>query len=634
MIPADLLRQVALGEVALSADGHLVAYTRRTTAGAADRSAVWLVPYGGGRPRQLTAGTREDRSPRFSPDGRTLAFLSDRDGERHLYVIDVDGGESTPVTAAATLPRGVLEFDWHPDGRRLVVLAEDARSEQVVGERDSGEPTARVIDRLDWRFDGAGLTLHPAHLHVVPRAGGAPRRLTSGAWSATQPRVSPDGATVAFLADRDPDADRRVRSGIHLVPIDGGEPGRLADPAGHVAAIAYQPDGSLLCKARERFPSDDHEHARLYRVGAAGGAELLEPGLDDQLGGSTYTDLFDWQADGGRLTRATTVDDDGRTPLVCDGEVLLDRFCDPLVGALAEAAGRIVGVVSTERRPPEICAIEHGRARALTREGGWLRRVAPDLVLDEFRAGDVTCFVVSPPGSGDQLRATVLAPHGGPTSQWHPLPMLDSILLAQAGYRVLLPNIHGSTGRGRPFVRALRGDWGGVDADDCHAVLDHAVAAGLADPARLGVFGLSYGGFLANWLVGTSDRFAAAVSENGVANNVSSWAGSDCGPAYSAAAGIGDATTPEGVELLWRQSPLRHVSAIRTPLLLLQGEADRRCPPGDAEQLFVALRALGREVSYVLYPESAHEYVGTGRPDRRIDRHTRVIEWFGRWMPA
>jgi dipeptidyl aminopeptidase/acylaminoacyl peptidase len=212
--------------------------------------------------------------------------------------------------------------------------------------------------------------------------------------------------------------------------------------------------------------------------------------------------------------------------------------------------------------------------------------------------------------------------------------MLESILLAHAGYRVLLPNIHGSTGRGRPFVRALRGDWGGVDADDCHAVLDHAVAAGLADPARLGVFGLSYGGFLANWLVGTSDRFAAAVSENGVANNVSSWAGSDCGPTYSAAAGIGDATTPEGVELLWRQSPLRHVAAISTPLLLLQGEADRRCPPGDAEQLFVALRALGREVAYVLYPESAHEYVGTGTPDRRIDRHTRVIEWFGRWMPA
>jgi dipeptidyl aminopeptidase/acylaminoacyl peptidase len=319
---------------------------------------------------------------------------------------------------------------------------------------------------------------------------------------------------------------------------------------------------------------------------------------------------------------------------VRDGAVLLDRSCDPLVGALAEAAGRIVGVVSTERRPPEICAIENGRARRLTRDGAWLRGALADLDLGEFRAGDITCFTVSPAGAGTEPRATVLVPHGGPTAQWNPLPMLESILLAHAGYRVLLPNIHGSTGRGRPFVQALRGDWGGVDADDCHAVVDHAVAAGLADPARLGVFGLSYGGFLTNWLVGTSDRFAAAVTENGVANNVSSWAGCDVGPTYSAAAGIGDATTPEGVELLWHQSPLRHVSAIRTPLLLLQGEADRRCPPGDNEQLFVALRALGREVSYVLYPESAHEYVGTGRPDRRIDRHTRVIEWFGRWMPA
>lgn len=633
MIPADLRKQVALGEVAISPDGEHVAYTRRTTVGNADRCAIWLVPYRGGRPRRLTAGTGEDRSPLFSPDGRSLAFLSDRDGERHLYVIDIDGGEATPVTTGAALPRGVAAYDWHPDGRRLVVLAEDARSEHVVGERGAGEPTARVIDRLDWRFDGAGLTLHPAHLHVVPRTGGAPRRLTSGRWSASQPRVSPDGTQVAFLADLDDDADRRVRSGVHLVGVGGGGLRRLDQPAGHVDAISYQPDGSLLARARERFPADDHEHARLYRVGPAG-AELLEPGIDDQLGGSTYSDLFDWQADSGRLTRATTVDDDGRTPLVRDGEVLLDRTCDPVVGALAEAAGRIVGVVSTERRPPEISAIEHGRARALTREGGWLRRVAPDLRLDEFRAGDLTCFVVSPPGAGAEPRATVLVPHGGPTSQWHPLPMLEGVLLAQAGYRVLLPNIHGSTGRGRPFVRALRGDWGGVDADDCHAVVDHAVGAGLADPARLGVFGLSYGGFLANWLVGTSDRFAAAVSENGVANNVSSWAGCDVGPTYSAAAGLGDATTPEGVELLWRQSPLRHVAAIRTPLLILQGEADRRCPPGDAEQLFVALRALHREVSYVLYPESAHEYVGTGRPDRRIDRHTRVIEWFGRWMPA
>ena len=149
------------------------------------------------------------------------------------------------------------------------------------------------------------------------------------------------------------------------------------------------------------------------------------------------------------------------------------------------------------------------------------------------------------------------------------------------------------------------------------------------------MFGLSYGGFLANWLVGTSDRFAAAVSENGVANNVSAWAGSDCGPTYSASAGIGDATTPEGVELLWRQSPLRHVAAISHAAA---DAAGRGRPALPARRRRAAVRGAagarprGRRTCSI--PESAHEYVGTGTPDRRIDRQTRVIEWFGRWMPA
>jgi dipeptidyl aminopeptidase/acylaminoacyl peptidase len=214
------------------------------------------------------------------------------------------------------------------------------------------------------------------------------------------------------------------------------------------------------------------------------------------------------------------------------------------------------------------------------------------------------------------------------------LPPLEALLLAGAGYRVVLPNIRGSYDRGAAWVRALGGDWGGADAEDCHAVLDALVSRGLADPARLGCLGLSYGGFMVNWLVGTSDRFAAAVSENGVANQVSDWGSSDCGAVYCVAAGLGDATTAEGVEALWRRSPLRHAASIRTPLLLLQAEDDQRCPASDAEQLFVALRWLRREVAYVLYPEESHVYAGIGRADRRRDRHERVLDWFGRYLPT
>ena len=205
---------------------------------------------------------------------------------------------------------------------------------------------------------------------------------------------------------------------------------------------------------------------------------------------------------------------------------------------------------------------------------------------------------------------------------------MEVVLLCARGYRVVLPNIRGSASYGGEWIRPQMGDWGGPDADDVHAAMDHLVAFGLADPERLGVLGLSYGGFMVNWLVGTTARFAAAVSENGVSNQVSAWAHSDSGAEYCRAARMGDITTAHGVEQLWRQSPLRNVAAVQTPILLLQSEADRRCPPADNEQFFAALRWLGREVEYVLYPEEYHVVQATGRIDRRIDRMTRMLDWF------
>jgi dipeptidyl aminopeptidase/acylaminoacyl peptidase len=201
-------------------------------------------------------------------------------------------------------------------------------------------------------------------------------------------------------------------------------------------------------------------------------------------------------------------------------------------------------------------------------------------------------------------------------------------MLTGAGYRVVLPNIRGSAGYGREWIRPQLGDWGGVDADDVHAALDHVIDLGLADADRLGILGLSYGGFIVNWMVGTTDRFRAAVSENGVTNQVGCWANSDSGPEYCRASLLGDPFTPGGVEKLWRQSPLHHIANVRTPLLMLQAEADLRCPPQDNEQFYVALRHLRREVEYVLYPDESHVYASAGRPDRRIDRIQRVLAWF------
>jgi dipeptidyl aminopeptidase/acylaminoacyl peptidase len=246
--------------------------------------------------------------------------------------------------------------------------------------------------------------------------------------------------------------------------------------------------------------------------------------------------------------------------------------------------------------------------------------------------GPIETWIASPPGAGDARLPTVVDVHGGPLGCWAPAPHIEVAMLTGAGYRVVLPNIRGSGAYGANWIRPQLGDWGGVDADDVHAALDHVVDLGLADPQRLGVIGLSYGGFMVNWLVGTSDRFAAAISENGVTNQVGCWANSDSGPFYCRSSLLGDPLTPEGVDKLWRQSPLQHVSNVRTPLLVFQAEADHRCPPSDNEQFFIALRHLRRTVEYVLYPDESHVFSSAGRPDRRIDRMERMLDWFATYL--
>jgi len=246
--------------------------------------------------------------------------------------------------------------------------------------------------------------------------------------------------------------------------------------------------------------------------------------------------------------------------------------------------------------------------------------------------GPIQTFVLSPPGARDRPLPTILHVHGGPTWAWPASPSRDTMLWVAAGYRVVRPNIRGSYQQGGAWIKALEGRWGQVDAADCHAVLDHLVRTGLADPKRLGCYGNSYGGFMVNWLVGTTDRFKAAVSVAGVSNQVSAWSDGDAGVDFNRWALLGDPLTREGMEQLWRQSPLANAASVRTPLLMLQGEEDRRCKASDNVQLFTALRVLGRTVEFVLYPEESHVYFTSGRPDRRIDHMTRLLDWFDRYL--
>jgi dipeptidyl aminopeptidase/acylaminoacyl peptidase len=604
-----------------------------------------------------------------------------------------DGRPGRPFAIAVPPQRAVSELAWSPDGRRLALAMQAEEARFIVGAEphDDEPPLARRIGRIDWRYDEVGHVDHWDHLFVAPaRPGGRPLRVTSGDWGVSDIAWAPDGRRIAFAADPRPDADLRPRRSIWTVAVPdverpsrrgpsalGGEPAAAVALGGDTYAPAWSPDGRWIAAIGIEPADALDDVSPTLVVGPSDGtrpARALAPDLDRPIGSWVDTDLFGWIASSrvtpcwvDRSTIVAVVSDRGRAaPWRFDldpvtgaaggpGRPLLDG--DIATHSLAVASApdvpadrRVTVLACAGSRPLELMTVPIGPAlrrgaeprvrrpvRRTSFGGRWTTALPwPDMesLMAPGPGGPIETWIASPAGSPDDALPTVVDVHGGPLGAWAPAPSIEVVLLCARGYRVVLPNIRGSATYGREWIRPQLGDWGGADAADVHAALDHVVALGLADPDRIGVLGLSYGGFMVNWLVGTSDRFGAAVSENGVTNQVAAWANSDTGVAYNKTSLLGAPLDPAGVSGLWRQSPLAHVGEIHTPLLLLQAEADRRCPPADNEQLFIALRVLGRPVEYVLYPEEHHVYQASGRPDRRIDRMRRMLDWFDRHLGA
>jgi dipeptidyl aminopeptidase/acylaminoacyl peptidase len=622
----------------LAPDGGRVVYCRRTALGDTRyRTSLWTVPYGGGRPRRLTHGAWNDWAPAFAPDGSWIAFLSDRgEGERaRLMRMPLDGGEAELVCDPE---HGAGPPLVSPDGRLIAYVAAGGQPRLWAG--DPKRRLARVIRAADWRDDDAGVRDYRSHVHLVRAVAGArPRQLTQGDFDVGAACWHPDGDRLGFVSDLEPDADLRRPRRVYEIGLDGGRPRELVALQGSVGLPSWSPDGRWLALVGTDVPdSPDHAEPQLF-VAGDGATRSLTATLDLPVVASFATDLIDWLHssepppawDGERIV--VTIGRRGRdeiweaSPAGQPRPLVQDELT---VGSVSVAAGRIAVTGTVGIDAAEVYAVEDGGLRRLTRHGGaWLRRHRLPAGR-EVDAGGVPAFLVEPAGA-DGAGALVLRPHGGPYGNHGPTPRLDDLLLAELGYRVLRPNIRGSAGYGSDWVRQNFGRWGGPDAEDLMGSVDWAVEAGLADPARLALLGLSYGGWAVNWLAATSDRFRCAISENGVADMVSAHAVSCIGPTYDRSIGYGPVADHHGK--LWEASPLRHVAGIRIPMLLLQGEADRICPLDDTYQLFVALRELGRPVELVLYPEEHHGMLATARPDRRIDRFRRIAEFLCRHCP-
>ncbi len=641
--PRAVLDQAQIQDLALSPDGKTLVYSRRVICGNRYCTHLWLTDWEGAPARQLTFAQANDVEPVISPDGAAIAFVSNRNGKNQIWLLPLQGGEPRCLAPDVT---GVKTVWWSPDGTKLLALAGSGVERLSVG--DPEDPTARVINDFWWRLDSVGFLNQLTSAWVVDLATGQATRLSDPEWEVLDAQWLGNDA-VALVADAEPDAGMRRRSemaAVWKVTLDGDTPPeRLAELPGGVALVRPEPGGERLAiigHERPRQPNWADNHLFLIE---RGDVRRLAPELDRPFENVSTGDQLvrgsrlgcTWLEDG---TIVAMVGDRGRvypyqvdpnsggaTPLL-DGDVVTNAF--------AVAPGKLAVLASVDSQPTEIYALENGALRGLTSNGSdWMEPYArrPRNVLIPHQDGhDIETWIVDRREHADRPGPVIVQIHGGPHAAHSPTPWLEMLALADAGYTVLYPNPRGSSGYGEAFAAAAHGAWGPVGSEDILRTVQWAVDEGIADPERIGVMGLSHGGYLTAWLLGHHPGvFRTAVSENPLSNFVSWYGGSDLqGYTDERFAGVG--RLPEDIDSFLATSPMMAIHHNTAPLLLLQSEGDLRCPPEQAETLFTILKLRGVPVQMVRYPGEPHFVAGIGRPDRRVDRMERIVGWFEKYL--
>ena len=645
----DLAGLAFVNEAVISPTADRVAYAVRRMDLQADRyrAAIFVSAVDGSGAARWTDGTADDATPRWSPDGQRLAFVSDRGAvpagkkraPKNVFIVDGTGGEPRQI---ATFADDCGDLTWLPDGSGVIVTLKDAGTGQP-------DDAPKVYDRIRYKSDDAGLfDLRRKHLWLVPLQGD-PRKLTDGDWDDTQPSVSPDGTQVAFTSNRSVDRDRNTVSDIWTMPIAGGSPVRVTTERGQYTNASWSPDGACdhVPRHGRRGRRGRAQHPRLAlparRRGRHRSARRL--GSDDRLARDERHPRRDRGAaasvDPRRPHPLHRLGPGHREPVLRagdqdGGDVRAETLgAHQLVSATVDREARcFAGVLATATSPGEVVTGQpgHGLKPITTLNSALLsgRYIAePERV--EFTGADgwtIEGWLLKPRDFDPAKRwPLVLEIHGGPHGAYGHSFFHEFQVLAGRGYAVLYTNPRGSHAYGDTFVRACVGDWGGKDYEDLMAGVDHALGLGWVDRERLYVTGGSYGGFMTNWIVGHTDRFRAAVTQRSISNNISAFGTSDIGWHFWQFE-MGDATPWRDAHKLVERSPLTYVTNVKTPLLILHAEKDFRCPIEQAEQFFVALKVLGKEAVFVRFQDDTHELTRGGKPRNRIDHARRIADWF------
>ncbi len=629
--PGDIYRMQTLSDANVSPDGKWIAYTVSTIDSAKDKrnADIWMTSWDSKETVQLTNSPDGESSPRWSPDGKYISFISSRQGtSSQVWLLDRRGGEGKKLTDV----KGDLgNYNWSPDSKKLLLIMNDAKDTAK-----NKPPKPYIINRYQFKQDVTGYRYDTGrnHLYIYDIATKKTEQLTDGIYNEGDAKWSPDGLKIAFVSNRTEEPDRNENSDIWITDAKKGAPlKRLTSWRGGDNSPQWSPDGNWIAYTRTNSDVnfEMYDQSGVCIINSNGGEPVvLSKNIDLPVANPR------WTTDG-KSVAALVSDDRQRYIVLFD---VAGKSMKKIIGGDRSfssiepgANGNWITFMSDPKTPAELYALEGNNERRLTTMQNKFTDSLQLATVEKFSSKSkdgetVSGLIYYPPNMPKQNLPLILYIHGGPTSQDELSFDLTRQMLAAHGYAVAAVNYRGSLGRGIKFSNIISADWGNKEVLDIIGATDYLIAKGIADPNRLGIGGWSYGGILTNYTIASDTRFKAASSGAGVANPLSLYGVDQYINQYNNE--LGEPWKGNNIEKYLKLSyPFLHADRIKTPTQFMVGEKDFNVPAAGSEQMYQALRTLNVPTELIIYPNQFH---GITQPSFIKDRFERYVAWFDKYL--